>query len=117
MATRTRHFKRSASSARRRGAHATAHVAPAARRIASAPGDRHDGTRGRAPEQERASAGHDDDGVGLLFAFVATTMVMVVAICGLALLGGWWWLVPVVFVHWAATYVVFHKINVLLDDA
>ena len=116
MAIRTRHPRRVASSARRRGADLARHAAPTVRRAAIAAGDAHDRPRSRTSEHDAAATAYDD-GVGLLFAFVATTLVMVVGISAMALSGGWWWLVPVVLVHLVATYVILARINALLDDA
>lgn len=53
---------------------------------------------------------------GLLVAFTVTTMVMVVGVAALALLPAWWVLVPVVVVHWIATYVILARINALLSE-
>jgi hypothetical protein len=69
-----------------------------------------------APPSPAGEGAGPHGGLGLLVAFVATTMVMVIAITVLALTGLWWVLVPVVLVHWVATYVVLAGIGGLLGD-
>jgi hypothetical protein len=56
------------------------------------------------------------DEAGLLLAFVVTTLVMVFGVIALAVLQSWWLLVPVVLVHWIATYVILARINGLLSQ-
>lgn len=59
---------------------------------------------------------HTGDETGLLLAFVVTTLVMVFGVIALAVLQFWWLLVPVVLVHWIATYVILARINGLLSQ-
>ena len=59
---------------------------------------------------------HTGDGTGLLVAFVVTTLVMVIGVIALAILQSWWLLVPVVLVHWIATFVILARINGLLSQ-
>jgi hypothetical protein len=42
--------------------------------------------------------------------------VMVAGVISLALLSSWWLLVPVVLIHWTATYVILARINGLLSQ-
>ena len=58
---------------------------------------------------------HADAETGLLLAFVVTTLVMVAGVVGLAVLQSWWLLVPVVLVHWIATYVILARVGGLLS--
>lgn len=57
-----------------------------------------------------------DRGVGIVAAFTAATLLMVVAIIVLASVDSWWVLVPVMLVDFAATFGVLRGITRLLSD-
>ena len=69
-----------------------------------------------APGRRPTPSALRDPGVALLLVFLGAVLVMVGAVAVAALVGRWWILVPVMCMHFAATFAVLACIARLLGD-